>query len=103
MILTDAEVPDGWQTVTDQTSDPLLEAWRAQDSQWLEVKVTGVIMRNTRADDVLLSLADGRVAEVHIGYHGAHLPTFDALSFFDSVASWLESWDERERHGAPQP
>ena len=92
--IIDGEPPDGWQVVRSPASDPLLQAWRAQASQWPEIEVTGVIVRNTRADDVLLSLADGRVAEAHPGYHGAHVPTFEALSFFDSVASWLESRDE---------
>ena len=93
-IFIDGKVPDGWQIVQSPASDPLLQAWKVQASQWPELEVTGVILRNTRADDVLLSLADGRVAEAHPSYHGEHHPTFEALSFFDSLAGWLENRDE---------
>ncbi len=83
------EWPAEWAPVSHRAAASLLAAWEAQAAQWPDIHVTEILRRSEAADDVLLLLATGKVAEVHLAWHGDAGPSFPELHVFESVSDWL--------------
>ncbi|WP_296814903.1 hypothetical protein [Brevundimonas sp.] len=69
--------------------EPFRDSWRDAVRQCSDLGMSGVLAQNMAADDFLVSLTDGRVAEVHVGYHAGADLTFESVAEFASFGDWL--------------
>ena len=59
-----------------------------------------VLFRRDDCDDVLLELADGRIAAVHLTWQTETEPDFPHSVVYPSIQAWLET-DRSERSSGP--
>lgn len=84
------QIPDGWvQLEQNDNIRPLDAGWEAQMGQWPELPFERLLLQNTAADDFLVGLADGRVSELHVSYHGDAGITFSSVVTYKSYGDWL--------------
>jgi hypothetical protein len=81
----EGDLPNAWKS----RREPFPTRWQVAVRQWADLSMEGLLAQNMAADDFLIGLMDGRVVEVHVGYHGDADVTFESVVIYDSLGAWL--------------
>ncbi|MET0183638.1 MAG: hypothetical protein ABW199_12210 [Caulobacterales bacterium] len=83
--------PEGWRNVSGPESIELAQQLRREmsSSHILHDAQFMVIARRDDQDDVLLELADGRLAELHMTWAASNDPKLPGALLFDDLEDWL--------------
>lgn len=85
--------PEGWRAVAAGESDGLVAeiARELADGHILKGRAFTVIARRDDQDDVLLTLDDGEIAEMHLTWARETSPNFPGAMLYLDFATWREA------------